>query len=87
MGGKAYVIAPRQDSEVQLVIHNKQLIHSLQPELNLEVPSILLSCKNVEALQQKLQEKGVTTGEIQEMGGRKTFHFEDREGNYFAVRE
>ncbi len=80
-------IASSKEAETSIVLHNKELISKMQPELNLGTPSLLFFSKNLDQLHSDLSNKNVTVGEIVNMGSRKVFNFADSEGNYFAVME
>ncbi|MEK4754104.1 VOC family protein [Priestia sp. FSL R5-0597] len=74
-------------AETTIILHNKQLIAKMQPELNVGTPSLLFFTENVDELYRDLTAKGVTVGEIVSMPSGKVFNFSDSEGNYFAVME
>ena len=40
-------IAPTKDVETTIILHNKELIAKMQPELNLQTPSLLLFSDNL----------------------------------------
>lgn len=80
-------IAPTKDAETSFVLHNKPMIAEMQPELNLNTPSLMLFTDNLDGLYKNLAEKKVTVGEIMTMPSGRVFNFADNEGNYFAVRE
>lgn len=80
-------IAPTKDAETSFVLHNKALIAEMQPELNLNTPSLMLFTDNLDGLYKNLTEKKVTVGEIMTMPSGRVFNFADNEGNYFAVKE
>lgn len=82
-----YEVAPSEDAETSIILHNKELIAQMQPELNLGTPSLLLFSKDVERMRDTLQSNGVTVGDLVEMPTGKVFNFADDEGNYFAVIE
>ncbi|MBL0388419.1 VOC family protein [Tumebacillus sp. ITR2] len=86
-GMKWFTIAPTKDAETSIVLHNKEIISKLQPELNLATPSLLFFSENLEELRSSFVNKNITVGEIVHMGSRKVFNFADSEGNYFAVEE
>jgi lactoylglutathione lyase len=86
-GMKWFEIAPTQEAETSIVLHNREFIAKLQPELNLSTPSLLFFSENLNQLHQQLSDKNVSVGEIVNMGFRKVFNFADSEGNYFAVME
>ena len=80
-------MAPSQEAETGFVLHNKKLIAEMQPELNLEAPSLLFYTENLDQLHKDLSEKEVQVGEIMTMPTGRVFNFPDIEGNYFAVLE
>lgn len=80
-------IAPTEAAETSIVLHNKELIAKMQPEMNLSTPSILFYTENLEQLYAKLKAANVTVGELVTMPDRKVFNFADYEDNYFAVTE
>ena len=80
-------IAPTKDAETSFVLHNKALIAEMQPELNLNTPSLLLFTDQLDALHKDLSDKQLTVGEIMTMPSGRVFNFADNEGNYFAIKE
>lgn len=80
-------IAPHKNATTSLVLHNKEMIAKMQPELNLATPSLLFDSANLEETYQHFKENGVTVGELVSMPGRRVFNFADNEGNYFAIQE
>ena len=80
-------IAPKSDAETSIVLHNKEFIAKMQPELNLNTPSLLFYSENLDELYRDLLDKKVTVGEIVNMPSGRVFNFADNEGNYFAVKE
>ena len=80
-------IAPREDAETSIVLHDKNLLEQMDTGLSLETPSLLFYANNFEQLRNELAEKGVTVGDIVEMPTGRTFNFADAEDNYFAVLE
>lgn len=55
--------------------------------LDLATPSIALQVDDPEAGRAQLVERGVTTTEIGEHGGVRSFAFSDPEGRWFAVTD
>jgi lactoylglutathione lyase len=80
-------IAPSKESETSFVLHNKELIAKMEPELNLGTPSLMLFTKDFDQLYRNLSEKNITVGEVVEMPAGRVFNFADYEDNYFAVME
>ncbi|MDQ8765148.1 VOC family protein [Streptococcus ruminantium] len=83
----SYIIAPKIDSEVQLVLHDKPAVTAMNPDMNLATPSILMSSINLEKTYQEFIAKGINVNPIIDLGCMKVFNFSDDEDNYFAVRE
>ena len=80
-------IAPTKEAETSIILHNKALISSMQPELNLGTPSLMFFSDDLEQLYNDLINKNVTVGEIVNMPSGRVFNFADDENNYFAVLE
>lgn len=80
-------IAPPNGGSTSFVLHNKDKIAQMEPELNLDTPSIMFYTNDLEQLHQDLTTKNVTVGDIVEMPNGKVFNFADYEENYFAVME
>ncbi|WP_316569306.1 VOC family protein [Neobacillus sp. YIM B06451] len=80
-------IAPANDVETTIVLHNKELIAIMEPELNLGTPSLMFFTDNLDNLYESLSSKNVTVGEIVNMPSGRVFNFADDESNYFAVME
>lgn len=87
MGGYVYEVAPKLNGATEFVLHNKEQVRNMSPELNLGTPSILMTTDNIEKLHSKLLSNGVNANEIISFGDMKFFNFSDEENNYFAVRE
>jgi len=80
-------IAPSEDTETSIILHNKEAIAKMSPELNLSTPSLMFSTENLDKLYTDLANQGVIVGEIMEMPTGRVFNFADSEQNYFAVME
>ena len=80
-------ISPTMESETSIVLHNKELIAKMQPELNLNTPSLLFYSDQLDSLYKDFSEKGITVGELVNMPTGRVFNFADNEGNYFAIME
>lgn len=80
-------IAPTKDVETSFVLHNKELIAKMQPELNLNTPSIMFFTDSLDELYKDLSDKKVTVGEIMTLPSGRVFNFADNEENYFAIME
>lgn len=80
-------IAPAQGVQTSFVLHNKQFIAQMQPELNLNTPSIMFYSNDLDGMYQAFAEKGITVGELVNMPMGRVFNFADDENNYFAVME
>ncbi|EST10403.1 VOC family protein [Sporolactobacillus laevolacticus] len=86
-GLRWFEIAPSEEAETSIVLHNKELIAKMQPELNLGAPSLLFFTENLDALYKNFTDKNITVGDIVTMPTGRVFNFADNEGNYFAVLE
>lgn len=80
-------IAPTKEAETSIILHNKEFIAKMQPELNLGTPSLLFFTDNLEKMYTDFTNKNVTVGEIVNMPTGRVFNFADSEENYFAVLE
>jgi lactoylglutathione lyase len=80
-------IAPQKGAETSIILHNKEFVAKMSPELNLDTPSLMFFTENLEQLHQELSNKNITVGEIVNMPSGRVFNFADNEENYFAVME
>ncbi|WP_028592721.1 VOC family protein [Paenibacillus massiliensis] len=87
MGEMRWIEVAPSDSGTSIVLHNKELVAKMSPELHLGTPSLMFYSDNLEELYRSLSTQGVTVGEMVEMPTGKVFNFADDEGNYFAVME
>ena len=83
----SYIVAPKKNSEVAFVLHDKEEVAKMNPGMNLEIPSILMTSSNLEETRLGLLDRGVEVNPNMDLGFMKVFNFSDCEGNYFAVRE
>ena len=86
-GLRIITIAPTDEAQTSLVLHDKKKIQAMSPELNLGTPSLMFYADHVESLYDEFKAKGITVGELVSMGFGKVFNFADDEGNYFAITE
>lgn len=80
-------IAPKKGAETSIILHDKELVSKMSPELNLTTPSLMFFSENIEELYNELLEKKITVGDMMNMPSGKVFNFADNEDNYFAVME
>ncbi|MCO7174968.1 VOC family protein [Sporolactobacillus kofuensis] len=80
-------IAPTKEAETSIILHNKELIAKMQPELNLGTPSLMFFTNELDKLYSNLLDKNVTVGKIVTMPSGRVFNFADNEENYLAVME
>ncbi|WP_442600171.1 VOC family protein [Neobacillus sp. D3-1R] len=80
-------IAPTKEVETSIILHNKEFIAKMEPELNLGTPSLLFFTNELDPLYTNLKNNHVTVGEIVNMPSGRVFNFADSENNYFAVME
>src|SRR4051812_46748897 len=76
-------LAPTKESETSIILHNKEFIAKMQPELNLNTPSLMFFSENLENLYKDFSDKNITVGDLVTMPTGKVFNFADNEGNYF----
>lgn len=87
-GGVRWIeIAPTKEAQTTFVLHNKEVIAKMQPDLNLGTPSIMFYADHIEDLYQDFQAKGVKVGDLVMMPMGRVFNFADHENNYFALVE
>lgn len=86
-GLRWFEIAPTKEAETSFVLHNKELIAKMQPELNLHTPSIMFYSENLDQLYKDFSDKNIKVGEIVNMPIGRVFNFADNEENYFAIME
>lgn len=60
-------IAPSFDSETSIVLHNKEFVAKMSPELNLGTPSLMFYSEDLEKFRNDLSDKNVFVGEIVNM--------------------
>ncbi|GEK34585.1 lactoylglutathione lyase [Kurthia sibirica] len=85
-GGFHFIeMKPNPASETSIVLHNKEMIAKMSPEMNVGTPSLMFSVADVSAEHQRLKEAGVKVGELTQMPFGTVFNFCDNEENYFAV--
>lgn len=80
-------IAPTKEAETSFVLHNKEFIAKMQPELNLQTPSIMFYSENLDTLYKDFSDNNIKVGEIVSMPSGRVFNFADNEENYFAIME
>ena len=61
---KWFEIAPTKDVQTSIVLHNKELVAKMSPEVNLETPSLLFFTENLDQLYKDFSDKNITVGEI-----------------------
>ncbi|QOQ53441.1 VOC family protein [Bacillus amyloliquefaciens] len=86
-GMKWIEIAPSLKAETSFVLHDKQTIAKMQPELELHTPSIMFFTEDLDQLYQDFLNQNITVGDIVDMPSGRVFNFADHENNYFAVME
>lgn len=86
-GMRIITLAPQDDNQTQIVLHNKHLILQMQPELNTGTPSLMFYANHLEQLYIQFKELNITVGELVSLPMGKVFNFADDEQNYFAIME
>jgi len=78
-------LAPSASSETRIVIHNRDFVAKVSPEVNLGSPSLIFGSNKLESLHDHLARHNANPGEIMEVPEGRVFNFCDPEGNYFAI--
>lgn len=86
-GDYIYELWPRLDSEVKLVLQDKNKMEKMNTEINLETPSILMETDDLDKTHKDFINNGIKANPIMEVSGMRFFNFRDTEENYFAVKE
>ncbi|WP_370362763.1 VOC family protein [Kurthia sp. Dielmo] len=89
MNGDMYMIelSPHANAETTIILHNREQIMKMSPELDMTTPSLLFATSDLEKLHARLVAANVTVGEIVDMPGYRVFNFADPENHYFAVKQ
>jgi lactoylglutathione lyase len=80
-------IAPTKSVETSIILHDKEFVSKMSPDLNLGTPSLMFFTDNLDQLYSNLSNKDVKVGDIVTMPAGRVFNFADNEDNYFAVME
>ncbi|MGZ9586620.1 VOC family protein [Paenibacillus marinisediminis] len=80
-------IAPTKGAETSIILHNKEFVAKMSPEMNLGTPSLMFFSEHFDQLHDDLSNKNVKVGEIVNIPSGRVFNFADPEDNYFAVME
>ncbi|MBM7568460.1 VOC family protein [Paenibacillus sacheonensis] len=78
-------IAPSEEAETSIILHNKEFVAKMSPGMNLGTPSLMFFSDRFDQLHESLSDKNVKVGEIVAMPFGRVFNFADDEDNYFAV--
>lgn len=78
-------VAPTQEAETSIILHDQDFISNMSPDVNLGTPSLLFFTNEFDQLYSDLLNKNVTVVDIINMPSGRTFNFAD--GHYFAVME
>jgi len=80
-------IAPSENAETSIILHDKEFVAKMSPGMNLGTPSLMFFTDNLDELYSSLSNKNVKVGDIVTMPSGRVFNFADDEENYFAVME
>lgn len=86
-GGVRFIEVAPKGAATSIVLHNKEFVAKMNPEMNLGTPSLMYFTDNLDQLYRDLTSKNVTVGEIVELPFGRVFNFADPENNYFAIME
>ncbi len=84
---KWFVIAPSENAQTSIVLHDKEWVAKFSPGMNLETPSLMFFTKELDQLYADFKGKPITVGDMVEMPQGRVFNFANNEENYFAVME
>lgn len=80
-------ISPEKNG-TSIVLIDKNFVAEMDPEMNLDTPSLMFFSDDLDQLYADFSDKGITLGELVERApGERVFNFSDDEDNYFAVME
>lgn len=79
-------LAPK-GAATSIVLHNKEFVAKMNPEMNLGTPSLMFFTDKFDQLHLDLKNKNITVGDIVELPNGRVFNFADNEKNYFAIME
>jgi len=80
-------VAPSRDEFTTLVLYDKKLMQSQNPDTNVGHPSLFLSTTDIDKTYQEMKGKGVNVGELNKMPYGSMFSFKDQDGNSYMIRE
>ncbi|MDT9724074.1 VOC family protein [Xylanibacillus composti] len=81
-------MSPSENAATTIILHDRAFVAKMNPEMNLDTPSLMFFTDNLDQLHADLANKQVKVGDIVAMPtGSKVFNFADNEDNYFAVME
>ncbi|GAB6930459.1 VOC family protein [Paenibacillus sp. JCM 10914] len=80
-------VAPSDDAQTSIVLHNKEMVAKMSPGVSLGTPSLMFFTANIDELYSRLSSNNVKLGEMINMPSGKVFNFADDEDQYFAVME
>lgn len=79
-------IAPSESAETIIVLYDLAFIQKHSPEVAGNTPpSLMFASDDIIGLYKKMQEAGVTVGEMVQLPTGLVFNFADNDDNYFAV--
>lgn len=78
-------IAPSESAEAIIVLYDLVFIQKHSPEVAGNTPSLMFASDDIIGLYKKMQEAGVTVGEMVQLPTGLVFNFADNDDNYFAV--
>lgn len=84
---KSYIIAVSKNSETHFVLHNKNIVKNMNPDMNLEIPSIMFDTDDLEKTIKDFREKNIFINDINDMGDFFVTNFKDNEDNYYAIKQ
>ncbi len=78
-------VAATEGASTSFVLYDRAFIEQHSPETAGSSPSLMFYSQDIFGLYKKMQEYGVTLGDLIRIGEEYVFNFADPDGNYFAV--
>lgn len=82
--GREYVLK-HSGSQLTFIMIGKEAVKKADPELDTDMPSIVLTTDDIYLIYNTMKDRGVTVGDMFDLGSFKSFNFADPENNYIAV--
>lgn len=75
------------DANTCFVLYEKEAMKKINPDANLDCPSIIFDSKDIAADMKLLNDNGVKVDDLMDLPYGKMVNFYDQDGNQFLIRE